>query len=127
MSVSVGFARISFIVIFAVLVDDQKLCWDNIGDCVDHVAVYKNSRLLLVVEDKPQHHRQKHFSKTSEEIKRRRHSKLLGRILVEDLNYLRDCESDGDADVTASDKSVYFGFGCNNTRSHLHLSGHIKD
>ena len=48
--------------IFAVVVDFRRSTFNNVSDCVDPVAIYKNSRLLLAVEDEPQHERQKNVS-----------------------------------------------------------------
>jgi hypothetical protein len=64
----------------------------------------------------------KYVSKCPKEKKRRVHSVVLNTGLVEDYNYLCECVSKSDANVTGSDKSVQFFFGSNTTLSRLHLS-----
>ncbi len=54
------------------------------------------------------------------------HSKVLSLALLENQNCLSQCVGESDANVTASDKSVYFVFGSNTTHSDLHLSAHFN-
>ncbi len=58
MSTGVGILLNVLVLIVAVLVDARMLYIDHVGNCVDSVAVHKDRRLLLAVEDKPQHDRQ---------------------------------------------------------------------
>ena len=57
MSAGVGILLNVLVLIVAVLVDARMLNIDHVSHCVDSVAVHKYHRLLLAVEDKPQHDR----------------------------------------------------------------------
>ena len=127
MYAGVGILLNVLILIVAVLVDARKSRIDNISNWVDSVAVHKDCSLLLAVEDKPQHQRQKYVCQSSEEIERRVHSIELSLAIFEDYNCLSECVGESDANVTGSDKSVYFVFGSNCTHSHLHLSAHLNN
>jgi hypothetical protein len=123
----VGILLNMLVLIVAVLVDTRMLDIDHVSHCVDSVTVHKDCRLLLAVEDKPQHDRQKYVCQSSKESECRKHSILLSIVLVEEYNCLSECVGESDANVTGSDKSVYLVFGSNTTHSDLHLSAHFND
>ena len=86
------------------------------------MTIHNHGCWLLVVKNKPQYQRQEQISHSPEEKEGWLHSIKLRVVLPEDKNNsLSYSKREGDYDVCACDKRIYFNFGSNSVPARVNF------
>ena len=110
----------------AALVDGWTSRFDDIQDAINILTVHKYHWLLIFVQDKPQHKRQKYVSQATEESKCNPNSSFLSYVPVEGKKGLRKGVSESDANMAGSNERIHLNLLFYCVCVHLHFSVELQ-